>query len=258
MKFTYLLVIFTLLSSCSSEKNEVQTVENKNPLDGLVEGELSDLGSDEIVSINDTSIIYAPDGSIVPKHIVLERLISGNYIAVPYVDQNDEYTAIVIRKATKTEKNKFEKNKNNGTSSHWVSKEFPLVSVEDIHGKKWTVDELKGKVTVLNFWFIKCKPCLMEIPELNKIVADFQSNEDIIFLAFAEDQKNDLKQFLNFKNFDYNIIPGSESFTKQLGVDAFPTHMVLDKKGVVSYAFTGYSAKTADAIRNEINSLLKA
>jgi cytochrome oxidase Cu insertion factor (SCO1/SenC/PrrC family) len=33
-------------------------------------------------------------------------------------------------------------------------------SATDINGKEYSLDSLKGKIIVMNFWFIQCKPCI--------------------------------------------------------------------------------------------------
>jgi len=50
--------------------------------------------------------------------------------------------------------------------------------------KTYSLSSLKGKIFVINFWFLECKPCVIEIPELNKIVEKHKS-EEVLFLAFA-------------------------------------------------------------------------
>ncbi|MGK0324190.1 MAG: thiol-disulfide isomerase/thioredoxin, partial [Psychroserpens sp.] len=63
--------------------------------------------------------------------------------------------------------------------------------LEDIEGNSHTLESLKGKVVVINFWFINCKPCVAEIPDLNKLKAKF-NNKDAVFVAIALDSKPSL------------------------------------------------------------------
>jgi len=67
-------------------------------------------------------------------------------------------------------------------------------SVTDIKGNTYTSEELKGKVVVLNFWFIGCAPCRIEIPGLNEMVKHYDK-EEVVFIAFALDGKEELKKF---------------------------------------------------------------
>lgn len=52
--------------------------------------------------------------------------------------------------------------------------------------KTYGEKELSGKIVVMNFWYSKCLPCIKEIPELNKIVAEYKDNKNIVFLGFCD------------------------------------------------------------------------
>ena len=60
-------------------------------------------------------------------------------------------------------------------------------SLSDIQGKTVTVGELKGdKLTVVDFWATWCKPCLLSMPELVKMSAEFDS-QGVRFIGINED-----------------------------------------------------------------------
>src|SRR5215207_201627 len=64
-----------------------------------------------------------------------------------------------------------------------------LFNTTDINGKNVNLKNLKGKVIVLNFWFINCAPCRSEIPLLNALVDSFKTNDKVVFVAVALDDK---------------------------------------------------------------------
>ena len=49
--------------------------------------------------------------------------------------------------------------------------DFTLVSLE---GDRITLSDLRGNVILLNFWATWCGPCIMEIPDLNKLQEKYQ------------------------------------------------------------------------------------
>ena len=96
------------------------------------------------------------------------------------------------------------------------------------------------------------------MPELNKIVDAYKENEDVLFLAFAQDPKSRVDKFLKKHKFDYNIIPDSQEYiTKKLNPPAYPTHIVLGKNSNVVFLFSGYTPQAGEAIKSYINSELK-
>jgi thiol-disulfide isomerase/thioredoxin len=132
-------------------------------------------------------------------------------------------------------------------------KAFPF-SVSDMEGDMYKLDELRGKVVVLNFWFIQCKPCVMEMPELNKLAEKYQE-EEVVFLAFARDGKEDLAKFLQKTAFGYKIIPDSHELSEKFGVFAYPTHVIIDKAGRISYNAVGLNPYTIIFLDEEIQAL---
>ncbi len=130
-------------------------------------------------------------------------------------------------------------------------------SVHDMDGNSFKLSELKGKVVVINFWFVRCKPCVDEMPGLNKIVEKFENNENVVFLAFSWDKKSNIELFLKKREFLYNIIPESMQVISKYGVKSFPTNLIMDQDGNVVYKEKGFHTTTISELENTIASLVK-
>lgn len=129
-----------------------------------------------------------------------------------------------------------------------VNKPAPAFTATDLNGKTYTSEQLKGKTVVLNFWFIGCKPCVMEMPHLNEVVAKYKA-EEVVFLAFALDQEPELRKFLEKHAFKYNIVADAGKTARDaFGVNAFPTSMVIDKEGVLQSYLVGYSEDVGEQL----------
>lgn len=138
-----------------------------------------------------------------------------------------------------------------------VNKPAPAFTATDLSGKTYTLEELKGKTVVLNFWFIGCKPCIMEMPHLNEVVQKYKQ-EDVVFLAFALDQEDELRKFLAKTPFQYNIVPDANMIARDAyGVNAFPTSMVIDKNGILLDYMTGYSEDVGEKLSAMIDKALQ-
>lgn len=128
-------------------------------------------------------------------------------------------------------------------------------SVRDLEGNRFKLEELKGKTVVLNFWFVQCKPCVQEMPELNKLVQKHQ-DENVVFLAFALNGKPELQRFLQKKDFNYHIVPDARKVAEDYAVEGYPTHVVIDPAGNIVYEAMGFGPDSVDKLGQEIEGLL--
>lgn len=123
---------------------------------------------------------------------------------------------------------------------------------KDMNGVKYNLKELRGKVVVLNFWFINCPPCRQEIPHLNEMVDAYRDNKDVVFLAVALDERSELEQFLKTMPYHYNIIDGGRYIAQQYGITSYPTHVILDKQGKVIFHTSGFGLNTVSWLKKSI------
>lgn len=106
---------------------------------------------------------------------------------------------------------------------------------------------------VLNMWATWCGPCIKEIPELNKLVADAKGN-NIKFIAATNEKADEVVKWMAERaskkpfKFDYQIITDSEledkfasAFASKAQIkrpEAIPQHYIL-KRGQVVYHKVG-------------------
>jgi len=115
--------------------------------------------------------------------------------------------------------------------------------------------DLFGKILVLNFWFIDCPPCRSEIPSLNKLADLYKNDSSVVFIAVALDNKSRLKNFLRDNPFDYKMIYNGRSIAAQYGIVLYPTSVVVDQKGTISFHTTGATNNLTDWIKKTIEDL---
>lgn len=112
-----------------------------------------------------------------------------------------------------------------------IGKEFPLQSTETFDGRTISIDDLKGKPTLINLWFTGCVVCVEEMPALNTMQAEHGNRFN--FLAITFESKAKVKKFLKKFKFDFQHIVNSKELTTKLGIGGFPVNLFLDKNGVL-------------------------
>lgn len=140
--------------------------------------------------------------------------------------------------------------------SSLMNKPIKKFSFKDIDQKNWNSEKLKGKIVVMNFWFTSCKPCILEMPHLNKLVEE-NMNNPVVFIAPAPEDDTQIRRFLKKYSFEYIIIPSSLGYITDMKIENFPTHLVIDKKGIIRKVFIGYADDIKEKLQSEIDRLNK-
>lgn len=161
---------------------------------------------------------------------------------------------------------------------HLLFENVPDFSGVSLRGSLLNNESIKGKVTLINFWYIGCPPCMKEIKFLNKLNREF-SNQDFKLISIAPQYKNDLISFTNSNSekfrriihadsIEYEIIAscgekengeytiyddGMKSgcdlviqrecdlITKDFFVNSYPTTFIINKHGIIKYIESGFA-----------------
>lgn len=132
---------------------------------------------------------------------------------------------------------------------------LPSFELQDLNGNIHTENSLKGKVSVLSFWFTASMVCTNEIEQLNTLVGKHNKNQDFLWLAPALDNTADLSRFLKDKGWHYDFAANQEDLALKLGILTYPTHLVINKDGDIVKAIVRHP-KAKEVIENTIQQLL--
>lgn len=162
------------------------------------------------------------------------------YTTRTYVDTINNQFYNILHKRSKVELNaenkalteKFNNDKKNRRQLKGST--IDNLTMTDMQGKTYTAEQLRGKVVIIDFWFVTCAACIMEMPDLNKIKEDFGTDE-VAYFGITYEEKPKVEKFLSRVKYDYTVVPDSRNLTEQFGIAFYPTTLVIDMKGKVVY-----------------------
>jgi peroxiredoxin len=214
-----------------------------------------------------TRYIFEEDGSVYNKTFFDSIFKSKDgylYNTKIFKDTISNTFSIVLYKRTKAELKEDNKNFNNYIKSDEKNRKKLKKStlddliLVDMKGEEHTMETLEGKIVVIDFWYINCASCVKEMPELNKLKAEFQG-EDVEFFGVTYDPKDKVERFLERFTFDYIIISDSKHLTTRFDIRFYPTTLIIDEnKRIVYTGKFGFMNGRVDEIREEIKKLLKS
>jgi thiol-disulfide isomerase/thioredoxin len=120
-----------------------------------------------------------------------------------------------------------------------IGKPMPGFIAKSITGDIIEMIKLKGKIVVINFWFIDCHPCIAELPALNKLVEEY-NGKNIEFLAMTwETPKRIYEDFFSKYKLDFTIIPVDRNEIDKIVASGYPTTFIIDRQGIIKTAWNG-------------------
>lgn len=145
-----------------------------------------------------------------------------------------------IEKEISKRKNDAEKSPNKDEKTESSAK-FPAFKSKTLDGEEVSNDIFKDKkVTLVNFWFNGCAPCVRELPELQKLNDEIEKNGGQVIgvnteaMVGNDDAIKEAKEILNKQGIKYKNISLDQS--SDLGeyagkIMSFPTSVLVDKDG---------------------------
>jgi peroxiredoxin len=104
-------------------------------------------------------------------------------------------------------------------------------TLKDLHNKKVTLSELRGKIVVVNFWATWCPPCRLEMPDLNWIYDHYKS-QGLVILSITSEDVFTVGPFVVKAGYDPPVlIDAGGKVAKQFHVNGIPKTFIFNREG---------------------------
>ena len=262
MKFSK-IIMFALVFSVTTttylnaqNQKASQTVQY-DFLKGLTKASADDMSDQKIMLDGESIPVYSSEGKRVRGMEMMQLMTSSGISPDFYLDAEKEIKAVILNiSEDDSEQSNQESEQSTQQKKSQIGADAPDFSVKDMDGKTYSLSSLKGKIVVINFWFVECKPCVIEMPELNEIVQKYKS-EEVVFLAFALNKQPKIESFLKKHSFDYTILPDSRAVIGDYKIKSYPAHIILDQNSKIAFSIRGLSNSTASEIDEAIEGLIE-
>ncbi|MFA6045701.1 MAG: TlpA disulfide reductase family protein [Phycisphaerales bacterium] len=132
----------------------------------------------------------------------------------------------------------------------------PAFDLKDPSGKSVTLESLKGKVVVIDFWGTWCPWCVKAMPQVQKVHEKFQG-KDVVVLGFDVDAPGAKPvEFMKRNKLTYTTLLNADDAAKDFKVSGFPTLFVLDQTGKVIMKEEGFSPNLFESVSKAIDGAL--
>lgn len=128
------------------------------------------------------------------------------------------------------------------TFLHGAGADAPASTFVLLDGSKETTEDLKGRVTLVNFWATSCVTCVAEMP---KVIATYDKYHargfDTLAVAMSYDPPAYVVNYAETRKLPFKVaIDNTGAVAKAWGdVQLTPTTYVVDKRGQIVKRYVG-------------------
>ncbi|HKV05534.1 MAG TPA: redoxin domain-containing protein [Candidatus Acidoferrales bacterium] len=112
----------------------------------------------------------------------------------------------------------------------------PAFAVTTLTGQRVTLDDLKGKVVLLDFWATWCEPCREALPHMRAIAKKFEGEPLVIMSVSLDSDQQKWKDYVVSNGMTWtNYCDGGFTgpISRLFGVEAIPHTFTIDPDGIL-------------------------
>ena len=117
-----------------------------------------------------------------------------------------------------------------------VGRPAPEVRLYDTSGRQVTLEEMQGKVVLLNFWALWCEPCKAEMPDFQAALERYGPDGLAVITVDLGDPADDVQAFMREKGYSFiALVDPRLSLRRSYDTRILPLSLLIDREGVVRY-----------------------
>ena len=111
----------------------------------------------------------------------------------------------------------------------------PSFTGRTVEGDTASLDALRGRVVILNFWASWCEPCRPEMPQFDALHRELQSEGLTVLGLNAGEEEDAVRRFARELGLRFPLVLDPDGAIRSAyGVVGLPTTFVLDREGRVA------------------------
>ena len=137
----------------------------------------------------------------------------------------------------------------------------PQFALLDLDGKKVSLQDLKNKVVIVDFWATWCGPCIASFPGMQNMVTKYKDDPEVKFVFIdtwenGTNKEKEAKDFMDKYKYDFHVLMDNDNkVVESFKVSGIPTKFVVDKKGITRFKSVGYGG-SVDKLMTELTAMI--
>jgi peroxiredoxin len=135
----------------------------------------------------------------------------------------------------------------------------PSIDLLTVDGASFSLQQLRGKVVLVNFWATWCEPCITELPSLQRLRDQLAAKGFEVLAVNYQEGPARINSFIQKLNLTLPVVRDTDgSVARSWGARIFPASYLVDRDGNIRHSLSGGADWTGAALVSTIRTLLAA
>lgn len=135
----------------------------------------------------------------------------------------------------------------------------PEFAMRDEEGNRITLEDLKGHVTVLDFWATMCGPCQKTLPEIDRFYREDREQQVKVYSVNIWDKSREyVVSYVRKRGYVLPVAFGNDQMKRRFEVNSIPQVFVIDHTGIIRYREQGFKIGLRERLRWWTRDLVRA
>ncbi len=140
-----------------------------------------------------------------------------------------------------------------------VSGPAPSFTLQSSSGEQVSLEALKGKVVMVNFWATWCVPCRQEMPHLQALYERYNSlGFELLAVNVEKNNAEGARKWLEETPVTFPVLfDPSNEVTKLYKVQTMPSTVLVARDGTMRFIHHGYKPGYENDYQTQVRALLR-
>jgi len=110
----------------------------------------------------------------------------------------------------------------------------PDFQLQNLNGQAVSLNNLRGKSVLINFWATWCPPCRGEMPYIQEIYEEWSDKELVLLAINIGESSSKAREFMQNHNLSFTVLLDTkQAIAQKYNITGIPTTFFIDKDGII-------------------------